>query len=226
MRVVTHKGGGETIESIRFMKTRDLDIFVRNSAALSILNKVVPEGTTETMAKYISSRKPFGIESNIVKSADWHTSKTGLENPVKCYGKRMQLGYVERDLIRSNSDKINEWKIYTPRANNIGTELNDDNLNTYLGEPGTICTEAYIAIGFDLNLTKSKAENLMKYFNTKFVRYMHAIAKASHDAPKTTYRFVPVVDFNEEWTDEKLYTHFKLTEEEINLIETSIKPMA
>ena len=226
MRVVTHKGGGETIESIRFMKTRDLDIFVRNSAALSILNKVVPEGTTETVAKYRSSRKPFGIESNIVKSADWHTSKTGLENPVKCYGKRMQLGYVERDLIRSNSDKINEWKIYTPRANNIGTELNDDNLNTYLGEPGTICTEAYIAIGFDLNLTKSKAENLMKYFNTKFVRYMHAIAKASHDAPKTTYRFVPVVDFNEEWTDEKLYTHFKLTEEEINLIETSIKPMA
>ncbi len=33
MRVVTHMGGGETIESIRFMKTRDLDIFVRNSAA-------------------------------------------------------------------------------------------------------------------------------------------------------------------------------------------------
>jgi len=30
---------------------------------------------------------------------------------------------------------------------------------------------------------------------------------------------------NEEWTDEKLYKKFGLSQEEINCIETSIKPM-
>lgn len=225
MKVVTHNGNNEVIESVRTMKTRDLDVFIRNSNALSILDKVIPVGTTDVMSKHVSSRKPFGIESNIIKSSNWHTNKTAMLNPVACYGKRMQLGYIERNLISSNNDMVNKWKVFTPRANNIGTELNDDNLNTFLGEPDTVCTEAYIAVGGDLDLNKASATHLMKYFNTKLVRFMHSLAKASHDASKTTYRFVPVVDFSEEWTDEKLYAKYGLTQEEINLIESSIKPM-
>ena len=54
---------------------------------------------------------------------------------------------------------------------------------------------------------------------------MHGLAKSSHDAPRSTYRFVPVVDFNEEWTDEKLYNKYGLNQDEIDLIESSIKPM-
>lgn len=53
----------------------------------------------------------------------------------------------------------------------------------------------------------------------------HSLAKSSHDAPRSTYRFVPVVDFNEEWTDEKLYNKYNLNQDEIDLIESSIKTM-
>ena len=81
-------------------------------------------------------------------------------------------------------------------------------------------------IGGDLNLSEEQAQNLMGYFKTKFARFMHGIAKASHDASRITYRFVPIVDFSQKWTDEKLYKHFNLTKDEIDLIEESIKSMA
>ena len=74
-----------------------------------------------------------------------------------------------------------------------------------------------------MGLTNATAHNLAKYFNTKFVRFMHSLAKSSHDAPKKTYRFVPCQDFNQEWTDEKLYKKYNLTQEEIDMIESSIK---
>ena len=51
---------------------------------------------------------------------------------------------------------------YTPRANNIGAELSDDNLNTFIGEQGTICTESYLVLGATLELDNFSAETLKK----------------------------------------------------------------
>lgn len=225
-KIVTHNGDGKETIAIRPLKTRDLNIFIRNDNAISILNKVIPSTVTPSMKQYISVRKPFGIESNIIKTSNWYTTPSGLTNPIMCYGKRQSIGYIEKDLISANSELINKYKVFTPRANNVGTELNDDNLNTFVGIPGTICTEAYIVIGTGLDLDVNSANHLAKYFNTKFVRFMHGLAKSSHDAPRSTYRFVPVVDFTQEWTDDKLYKYYNLSEGEIQLIEESVKPMS
>ena len=224
-KVVTHGNKNQLEISNRLLKTRDLDLFIRNFNAISILDKVIPSEETETMNTHISARKPFGIESNIVKTSDWHSDSSELTEPVQCYGKGQKLGYVSKSKITSNIDYLDCWKVFAPRANNVGTELNDDNLNTFIGSPGQICTEAYIMFGCGLVLNEHSAENLAKYFNTKFARFMHGLAKSSHDAPRSTYRFVPVVDFNEEWTDEKLYNKYGLNQDEIDLIESSIKPM-
>ena len=48
---------------------------------------------------------------------------------------------------------------------------------------------------------------------------------ASMNMSKTTYSFVPVQDFSKPWTDEDLYDKYKLTEEEIFFIESTIKSM-
>jgi len=37
--------------------------------------------------------------------------------------------------------------------------------------------------------------------------------------------FVPAQDFTEEWTDEKLYKKYELTEDEIAFIESTIRVM-
>jgi site-specific DNA-methyltransferase (adenine-specific) len=54
---------------------------------------------------------------------------------------------------------------------------------------------------------------------------MHRVAKSSQDATSKTFKFVPLQDFTKPWTDEELYKKYNLTDEEIQFIESMIKPM-
>jgi site-specific DNA-methyltransferase (adenine-specific) len=51
------------------------------------------------------------------------------------------------------------------------------------------------------------------------------LIKITQNAMKKVYSFVPMQDFNEEWTDEKLYKKYGLSKEEITFIESMIRPM-
>ena len=50
------------------------------------------------------------------------------------------------------------------------------------------------------------------------VRFIHILSGVA-------LTFVPMQDFTQEWTDEKLYKKYGLTQEEIDFIEFMIKPM-
>lgn len=65
----------------------------------------------------------------------------------------------------------------------------------------------------------------MSYIATKFFRFLVLLKKNSQNAPKGVYQFVPQQDFSVSWTDEKLYKKYNLTKEEIEFIESMIKPM-
>ena len=64
---------------------------------------------------------------------------------------------------------------------------------------------------------------------------MHSLVKASQDATSKTYKFVPLQDFTKksdiDWNqsiedlDSQLYKKYNLTSEEIEFIESMIKPM-
>jgi site-specific DNA-methyltransferase (adenine-specific) len=60
---------------------------------------------------------------------------------------------------------------------------------------------------------------------TKFFHLMISFRKISQDAWKKAYHFVPLQDFSQTWTDEKLYKKYGLTQEEIEYIESMIRPM-
>jgi hypothetical protein len=179
--------------------------------------------------------RPFGFRGYFTKDEKFRNSSKGLKNPTTCYGKGKKIGYLERKEITKNTEWIDRYKVFTPRANNIGTELNDDNLNAFVVEPNTICTESYIVVGADLGLNKLSATNLCKYFTTRFTRFLHSIGKAGQDATSKTYRFVPLQDFTSksdiDWKksideiDRQLYKKYKLTKEEIKFIEDNIKSM-
>ena len=112
-----------------------------------------------------------------------------------------------------------------PESNNIGTELNDDNQNAFVGEPNSICTETYLVVGAELGLSEMSATNLVGYLKTKFSRFLLSLAKISQHGTAKTYRFIPVQDFSRSWSDAELYEKYNLTDEEIAFIESMIKPM-
>lgn len=219
----------------RSLKTEDSDIFIRHSMSIDILKKVKNIGDSNSLKDHISSRKPFGIEGNFTKDKKFRKTNKDLKEPIICYGKAKQIGYLEKDEIAKNTEWIDKWKVYLPYANNIGTELNDDNLNTFVGDPSTICTETFLVAGADLSLNKTSSRNLSIYFQTQFARFMHSLAKISQHGTSKTYEFVPLQDFTSnsdiDWTqsiediDKQLYKKYKLTNEEIAFINEKIKPM-
>jgi len=51
------------------------------------------------------------------------------------------------------------------------------------------------------------------------------LKKNTQNAPRGVYSLVPMQDFSEPWTDEKLYEKYGLTEGEIAFIESMVRPM-
>lgn len=233
--VVTHENNKVRYKTVRNLNTFDSGIFMRDSQGVTIVNSIICNESFSPLSEYISSAKAFGFRSFFIKDKRFKSSKIGLSDPVTCYGSRGIVGYVERKEVTTNSDKIDSWKVFVPRANNIGTELNDDNQNSFSVGHATICTETFVVIGLFQNLNETEASILAKYLQTKFARFLHSMAKISQDATRRTYRFVPVPDLSKDspinWNlslneiDEQLFNFYGLSEEEKQHIRNSIKDM-
>lgn len=225
VQIVSHQGEGVVTTSNRKLKYRELDIFIRNSQAIDILEKIFADENIDTLNNHISAAKAFGFRTFFINDPKFRKTSSGLKNPIVCYGRGGNIGYVEDEEITSHKEWIGNWKVYVPESNNIGTELNDDNQNSFVGAPKTICTETYLVVGADLNLNEVKANNLSEYLKTRFARFLLSLAKVSQHGTGKTYQFVPLQDFSKPWTDTDLYAKYGLTEEEIAFIESMIKPM-
>ncbi|HAK2181482.1 Eco57I restriction-modification methylase domain-containing protein [Staphylococcus epidermidis] len=227
-RVITHENNEVVSDLKRPLKIKGENILIRDNIAVSIIDKVFNKQNSQSLTIYMSPRKPFGLSGNFIKNNEFHSSNNKLVNPIICYGKGRIKGYIEEKNIPLRREWINKWKLYTPRANNIGTELNDNNLNSFIGEPGTICTESYLVIGGNENLDKESCLNISKFLKTKFARYMHSLAKAGQDATAKTYKYVPLQNFKNNsdinWEleiseiDNLLFTKYELTKQEIEHI--------
>jgi site-specific DNA-methyltransferase (adenine-specific) len=192
------------------------DIFIRYNEAISILHKILAK-QEPSFAGLVSSRKPFGFTTNFT-----HFKKTPFDHAVKIYANKT-IGWVARSQIPQNIQFVDAWKIYSTKAYGMG-EFPHQILNKpFLGEPNTCCTETYLLIGpFE---TKEIAHNVISYIQTRFFRFLVLLIKNTQDAPKKVYCFVPMQDFSEPWTDEKLYAKYGITAEEQAFIENMIRPM-
>ena len=54
---------------------------------------------------------------------------------------------------------------------------------------------------------------------------MITLVKNTQNTTKSTYALVPMQDFSHPWTDEQLYAKYGLSKDEINFIESMIRPM-
>ena len=131
---------------------------------------------------------------------------------------------MNNDGITINRHLIDCHKLFISTTYGERTSSNLLVLGTpFLGGHNDICTETYIVIGpFS---THEEASNVRSYMCTKFFRFLVLLRKSAQHTLKNVYSFVPMQDFSESWTDEKLYAKYGLTEEEIAFIESMVRPM-
>jgi len=213
---VTNVHKGEKVVSVR--RLNEFPTFIRHSQAVSIVRKVLAK-KEKSMSEQVSSRKPFGLPTNArpQKSGDLILRWQNGEGP------------YPREAITVGVEMIDKWKVITSKVSyDHAGQPDKDGKRRVLSivdilPPQTICTETYIIVGSFK--TKNEAEKLAAYLRTRFARFLIAQMSFSQDITKERFAFLPILDMNTEWTDEKLYKRYGLTEEEIAFIESKIRPM-
>lgn len=213
---VTNVVNGNETHSTRALN--EFSTFIRNSKAVPIIRKVLSL-KQRRMNEVVSSRKPFGLETTIrpQKSGDiilyWQNGK----------------GPYNRSEITTGAEMIDDWKVISSYVSydHAGNPGKDGKRRVFskidILPPGTICTETYLVIG--AFKTEKEAINLKNYMKTKFFRFLVSQFMYSHHITKDSYQLVPIQDFNESWTDDKLANKYSLSSTEVELIENLIRPI-
>lgn len=208
--------GGEQITADRVLD--EYPTFIRNNNAVSVVHKVVSKHE-QMFNEIVSSRKPFGLESNTKFDA---TGDVILRSS-------SGMGKIDKNRILVGYELLDKWKVIVSKVSFEHAGVPDkDGMMRVLSvvqilPPNSACTESYlVANTFD---DEAMANNFASYLKTKFVRFLIMQMLASMNMSKASYSFVPVQDFSKPWTDEELYAKYGLTDEEIAFIESMIKPM-
>ena len=197
-------------------KLDEFDTFVRDVDALSIIHKV-QANNEPTMDRQVSSRKPFGLATNVKPLDEGDITLRYIHG----------TGPYSSKLVTTGRELINKWKViasyvsydHAGRADKGGMRKVLSVMSII--PPGTICTETYLVYGaYD---SKKEAVNLQRYLSLRLPRFLIAQLTAGQHITKQKFALCPIPDVTVEWTDELLYTKYGLTDNEIDFIENSIR---
>lgn len=153
---------------------------------------------------------------------------------IQLYGRidnKREYRWIKQSYLMNN-EYINFYNVFVPEAN--GTGAIGEVLSTpIIGTPMIGHTDTFLSIG--QFKSEQEAENCLKYICTKFARTMLGTLKATQHNPRDTWANVPLQDFTSasdiDWSqsipdiDKQLYKKYGLSPEEIDFIESKIKPM-
>jgi site-specific DNA-methyltransferase (adenine-specific) len=197
----------------------EFDVIIRDHRAISILKKVLAK-SERFFSETVTPLDPFGLPTNFDRFSKKETPET-----LGCLTKDgMRL--VHKEEIRKGHDLINKWKSICSRAD--GAAAQEDSLGRRKGlsisrilPPHNVCLWTYLVTGTYPN--KFTAEKAASYLLLKLPRYLLGLRKLDQNISSDKFQWVPIMDWSQEWTDEKLYKHFGLTKEEIETVEESIR---
>lgn len=215
----TNINGG--VENTLSRNLNEFPIFPRYNQALSIIEKISKK-KEQSLSESVSAQTPFGLYTNFKGTAK------ASSDTLKVFTSK-GFTFIKRSEITKNVELIDKYKVsFSKATTEHGGQINKSGLRQVLStikvlKPQTICTQSYLLAGTFEN--QKEADNLVSYLSTRFVRFLIVQAITSQDLSKEKFCFVPIQDFSEPWTDEKLYKKYGLTEEEIAFIESMIRPM-
>lgn len=216
---VTVTRGKESITTSRELD--EFDVFVRDQRAVDILKKVLTT-SHKGIDSIVSNREPFKLESNF--SGSHKEKKNGDIKLFRIAKSKRQVDYLARTAIVKNTDLIDKWKVLVPKAGSDGGQKIPDMVlgRPWLAAPPSACTGSFLAIAAD---SEEGAKSIQSYYITKFFRFLISLRKITQDAFSHMYIWVPMQTWDREWKDSDLYAKYGLTKDEIEYIESVIRPM-
>lgn len=179
-----------------------------NPKAFSILDKLKGKKSIQSITKFGTF---FGVDYRNGRGDNLKTEKQ--ENSLLCHvsSTRGTINYIDKSNLSKNVEFITKYKVLLEAIvidKLIGKVL--------VATPNQVYSDAFISILAD---TEEEANNILKFINTKFFRFLLGLRKISWHTKPSTLKYIPLLDFSREWVDQDLYKEFNLSSEEIDLIE-------
>jgi site-specific DNA-methyltransferase (adenine-specific) len=220
---------GVQSHSKRHLKTNISETVIRDFRQIKIIEKIQSK-QKDKFSSIVSSRKPFSISTDFFNSPQNYGYSVIPTEPFKSSykiygvkgnkgGAKRVVGYIEKGQIPFN-DSIKKYKLFQSYAYTTTSTIPP---KIILGAPNEVCTETFLNIGpFE---TEEEALNCIGFTKTKFYRALLFFNRIQKNLSKSTFDFIPLLTFEKKWTDVELYKKYRLTQEEIDFIELTIKPM-
>lgn len=197
---------GKCLLNNQEMDLRKYDIIIENENDMNLVERVM-SNVSKGLDSICMGRgdNVFGIQSNDIRF------KSGGD--LKCYVSK-QKGFIKninRHVLK-NTNLIDEYKVVTAESNGEYPKFG----NKFIASPGEVLSGSYI---WFLVKSESEAKSLLSYLNTKFANKLLSIRKISQHIKPDTCKWIPLVPLNQNWTDEKLFELFGLTEMEKKIID-------
>lgn len=213
------KRGADVQQDDRILN--EFDVFVRDPRSASILRKVLKENELP-VTSIMTNDTPFGIATNFRNFRN--TRKTEDIALHFVHKGQRGIGYLPRNKIRKNVNLIDKWKVLVPKSGSDGGQKLPDSVlgKPWISAPPSAATQTFLA----LYATKEReVQSIESYYRTKFFRHLVSLRKFTQDALHPMYSWVPIQKWNKIWSDDELYSKYKLTNEEADYIESVIRPM-
>lgn len=214
--MVETRANGQSIVAERFLNEHE--VFVRDNRVLGIVKKVKAQGDQE-FSTLVSARRPFGID------AAHEGNKTG---ELYLYASSGDSRIDRKDVVKG-TDLIGQWKVLLSKTSSEHAGQPDKSgrkrvlSRIEVMPPNSVATESYLVVG-PFN-SEQEAEHAVEYLRTRFVRFLVSAILLTQNITRGSFVFVPIQDFSRSWTDKTLYKRYLLTPEEIEFIESTIRPM-
>lgn len=230
-----HLNADEAFHRFDYLDTGNSGIVIRDPRTFGVINKIAEQHGNyfleemENFSSLVSPKDFFTNKQNLTSKWSGYSKKQTSQSDIKYYlNKTLEdcgFGWVRADQIPKNLLSKNLHKVYIPAANGSKDIVLG---KPFYGEPNSVCSQTYLVIGYNPeihSLTKEECENIISYIQTRFFRYLVSVKKKTQNGPRGVYQFVPMQDFSKPWTDKELYEKYQLTKDEIQYIESMIRPM-
>ena len=199
------------------------------------LTRLVYEENPELKGR-IKQSEEKSIGSNIFdKLPEIFTDSPKDEDCIRIYGRQNNervYKWIKKAYVQDH-DNLNKYKVLLPKSNGSGA-IGEVLSTPLVGTPLVGHTQTFISFG--AFITKTEAENCLKYIKTDIARAMLGTLKITQDnATKEVWSNVPWFDFSDytiiDWSksvaeiEEQLYTYFKVPDYIISELKENVRRM-
>jgi len=197
---------GDIIFNGELLNIENIDIIPNDISkeTFEIIDKVIKYNNIQTL---FNSQGHFNIKTNDNRFLD--------EGDIKCFVSK-QKGLIKYlNNIDLSGKKVNRWKLAIPSASGKGGMLEEFYNRIEIIKPFDVCSESFIFFDFD---SEKELLSFKSYLETRFFSFLVRLRKIKQHVTSDIFKWVPLITFDREWTDELLFDYFELSEEERNII--------